>query len=87
VAQAHKVKGLKMKKIALTILVLLSGCAPTYETGTFVWVGCHTVHQNPSLEGSTGYALFRHLVKGERLYLQQINTAGRSDVTVGKPCT
>ena len=84
--QAHKVKELKMKKIALTILVLLSGCAPTYETGTLVWVGCYTVHQNPSQEGSTGYMLFRHLVKGERLYLQQIDTAGRSDVTVGQPC-
>jgi hypothetical protein len=82
--QTHKVKELKMKKLA--ILILLSGCAPTYETGTLVWVGCHTVHKNPSPEGSTGYMLFRHLVKGERLYLQQIDTAGRADVTVGKPC-
>ena len=84
--QTHKVKELKMKKIALTIFILLSGCAPTYETGTLVWVGCHTVHQNPSPEGSTGYMLLRHLVKGERLYLQQIDTAGRADVTVGQPC-
>ena len=82
--QAHKVKELKMKKLA--ILILLSGCAPIYAPDTLVWVGCHTVHQNPSPEGSTGYMLFRHLVKGERLYLQQIDTAGRSDVTVGQPC-
>ena len=73
-----------MKK--LTILVLLSGCAPVYAPDTLVWVGCHTVHQNPSSEGSTGYMLFRHLVKGERLYLQQIDKAGRADVTVGQPC-
>jgi hypothetical protein len=82
--QPHKVKELKMKKLA--ILVLLSGCAPVYAPDTLVWVGCHTVHQNPSSEGSTGYMLFRHLVKGERLYLQQIDKAGRADVTVGKPC-
>ena len=82
--QAHKVKELKMKKLA--ILILLSGCAPIYAPDTLVWVGCHTVHQNPSPEGSTGYALFRHLVKGESLYLQQIDKAGRADVTVGKPC-
>jgi|VirMetMinimDraft_7_1064189.scaffolds.fasta_scaffold15914_7 hypothetical protein len=73
-----------MKK--LTILILLSGCAPTYAPDTLVWVGCHTVHQNPSPEGSTGYMLLRHLVKGERLYLQQIDRAGRYDVTVGQPC-
>jgi hypothetical protein len=30
--------------------------------------------------------LLRHLVKGERLYLQQIDTAGRADVTIGEPC-
>ena len=82
--QTHKVKELKMKKLA--ILVLLSGCAPVYAPDTLVWVGCHTVHQNPSPEGSTGYMLFRHLVKGERLYLQQIDKAGRSDVTIGEPC-
>jgi hypothetical protein len=84
VVQAHKVKELKMKKLA--ILILLSGCAPIYAPDTLVWVGCHTVHQNPSPEGSTGYALFRHLVKGESLYLQQIDKAGRADVTVGEPC-
>ena len=84
--QTHKVKGLKMKKIALTILVLLSGCAPIYAPDTLVWVGCHTVHQNPSPEGSTGYMMLRHLVKGERLYLQQIDKAGRADVTIGEPC-
>ena len=75
-----------MKLLALVTIVLLSGCTPVYTPGTLVWVGCHTVQQNPSPEGSTGYALFRHLVAGESLYLQQLNTAGRADVTVGEPC-
>ena len=70
----------------LAFALLLGACAPTYAPGTFIWVGCHTVQQNPSPEGSTGYMMLRHLVKGESLYLQQIDKTGRSDVTIGEPC-
>ena len=70
----------------LVIVLLLGGCAPTYAPGTLVWVGCHKVQQNPSPEGSTGYMMLRHLVKGESLYLQQIDKTGRSAVTIGEPC-
>jgi len=73
--------------IALLTLVL-AGCsvAPTYETGTFVWVGCHKVEQNPSPEGSTAFVLFSRLNVNDLMYLQQINSRGESDVTVGSSC-
>lgn len=75
-------------RIAILCLLLLSACGvvPTYETGTLVWVGCHRVEQNPSPEGSTAYVLASKLGKGDLMYLQQINTTGNADVTVGDPC-
>jgi len=75
-----------MKILAFALLLGACSVTPTYDTGTLVWVGCHTVQQNPSPEGSTGYMMLRHLVKGESLYLQQIDKTGRSDVTIGEPC-
>ena len=68
--------------------VILTGCGvpPTYDTGALVWVGCHNVDQNPSPEGSKAYLLLSELDRGDKLYLQQIDHKGRSDVTVGSPC-
>ena len=76
-------------KISIAVFVLLlSGCTvtPTYDKGTFVWVDCHKVKQNPSPEGSTAFVLFSKLNKGDLMYLQQINSKGEYDVTVGDPC-
>jgi len=68
--------------------VILTGCdiTPKYHAGTLVYVGCHNVEQNPSPEGSKAYLLLSELDKGDKLYLQQIDHKGRSDVTVGSPC-
>ena len=76
-------------KLCIALLALvLAGCSvtPTYETGTLVWVGCHKVEQNPSPEGSTAYTLFSRLNVNDLMYLQQINSRGESDVTVGSSC-
>ena len=75
-------------RIAIVCLLLLSACGvvPKYDTGTFVWVGCHEVEQNPSLQGSTAYVLASKLNRGDLMYLQQINTSGNATVTVGEPC-
>jgi hypothetical protein len=75
-------------RIAIVCLLLLSACGvvPKYDTGTFVWAGCHRVDQNPSPEGSTAYILASKLNIGDLMYLQQINTSGNATVTVGEPC-
>ena len=77
-----------MKHCVILFVLMLSGCSvtPTYETGTLVWVGCHKVEQNPSPEGSTAYILFSQLNVNDLMYLQQINSRGESDVTVGSSC-
>ena len=79
-----------MMRILLLLIgaTLIGGCVltPTYEKGTFVWVGCHRVEQNPSPEGSTAYILLSHLDRGDKMYLQQIDDNGNANVTVGEPC-
>ena len=74
--------------LVMAMGVVLCGCGatPKYETGTLVWAGCHRVEQNPSPEGSKAYLLLSELDRGDKLYLQQIDHKGRSDVTVGSPC-
>ena len=74
--------------LVMAMGVVLAGCGitPKYETGTLVWAGCHRVEQNPSPEGSKAYLLLSELDRGDKLYLQQIDHKGRSDVTVGSPC-
>lgn len=77
-----------MRMFLLFLMLSISGCVvtPTYDKGTFVWVDCHKVKQNPSPEGSTAFVLFSKLNKGDLMYLQQINSKGEYDVTVGDPC-
>jgi len=71
-----------------SVSILLGACVvtPTYTPGTFVWVGCHKVEQNPSPEGSTAFVLFSKLNVNDLMYLQQINSRGESNVTVGRIC-
>lgn len=77
-----------MRMFLLFLILFISGCAvtPTYNKGTFVWVDCHKVKQNPSPEGSTAFVLFSKLNNGDLMYLQQINSKGEYEVTVGDPC-
>tara|TARA_R110000823_G_scaffold131056_2_gene259350 strand:- start:435 stop:683 length:249 start_codon:yes stop_codon:yes gene_type:complete len=80
----------KMNKLLLLLTgaIILGGCitTPVYEKGTFVWVGCHRVEENPSPEGSTAFLLLSKLDKGDKMYLQQVDDNGRANVTVGEPC-
>tara|TARA_R110000803_G_scaffold46891_4_gene98240 strand:- start:7418 stop:7654 length:237 start_codon:yes stop_codon:yes gene_type:complete len=71
--------------LIVSVGILLGACVvtPTYNPGTLVWVGCHKVEQNPSPEGSKALGM---LAGGTLMYLQQINSRGESNVTVGRIC-
>ena len=77
-----------MKYLCLALLAV-SGCVdPTYERGTYQFVGCHTVTQNPASDGERAFFAFIDLKAGDELFFKQINNdAGRATpVSTGVQC-
>jgi len=73
--QLRKKGNLKMKYCLIAAFLLVSACqtSPTDERGTFAYVGCHTVTQNPAPDGEHAFFIFIDLVEGDELYFKQIN--------------
>jgi len=77
-----------MKYLCFALLAV-SGCvAPTYERGTYQFVGCHTVTQNPASDGERAFFAFIDLHAGDELFFKQINnnTGKATSVSTGVKC-
>tara|TARA_R110000751_G_scaffold107351_1_gene203528 strand:+ start:575 stop:817 length:243 start_codon:yes stop_codon:yes gene_type:complete len=77
-----------MKYLCFALLAV-SGCvAPTYERGTFDYVGCHTVTENPATDGERAFFAFIDLRAGNELFFKQIDndTGKATTVSTGVKC-
>jgi len=76
--------------VVLGMALALSACTQNIWTKSggadeYVWIGCHTVTENPSKDGSIAFGLLG--LKTETFYFKQKSSDGTEEnVTTGVPC-